>query len=93
MKECKEEKKEKKGDAKSASLAAQIIASLWMCFWYAFKFIKDIGSIDIMDIFISGLSIIACFSPVFLNLVLDKCKELRSIRKGVNDGNNTELHT
>jgi len=76
--EINEETKEKKGfGAKSASLWGQIVAAIWIAGWSAFKFIKNINDIAITDFILSGLSIAACFTPVYFNLIMDKIKEIK----------------
>lgn len=71
-------KEEKKGfGAKTASLWGQIVAALWIAGWSAFKFIKGINEIAITDFILSGLSIAACFTPVYFNLIMDKIKEIK----------------
>jgi hypothetical protein len=64
--------------AKNSSLFAQVAAALWIAGWHAWKFLQmapaDIASSDIV---ISGLTIAACFTPVYFNMVLDKIKGTR----------------
>lgn len=75
---AEEKKEEKKGfGAKTASLWGQIIAAVWIAGWSAFKFIKGINDIAITDFILSGLSIAACFTPVYFNLIMDKIKEIK----------------
>lgn len=77
------EKKEKKElQAKPVSLKSQLIAALWVAGWSAFKFIREPMNISINDVLFSGLGIAACFSPVYLSIVLDKVKEIRFGDKG-----------
>ncbi len=72
------EKKEKKElQAKPVSLKSQLIAALWVAGWSAFKFIREPMNISIKDVLLSGIGIAACFSPVYLSIVLDKVKEIR----------------
>lgn len=66
---------EKKVHAKNASLWGQIIAAVWVAGWSAYKFITSPA--EVQDIIFSGLSIAACFSPVYFNLLLDKIKEIK----------------
>lgn len=78
MAEEKKSESEKKGfGAKTASLWGQIIAAVWIAGWSAFKFIKGINDIAITDFILSGLSIAACFTPVYFNLIMDKIKEIK----------------
>ena len=78
MAEENKEETEKKGfGAKTASLWGQIIAAVWIAGWSAFKFIKGINEIAITDFILSGLSIAACFTPVYFNLIMDKIKEIK----------------
>lgn len=72
------EKKEKKElQAKPVSLKSQLIAALWVAGWSAFKFVREPMNISIKDVLFSGVGIAACFSPVYLSIVLDKVKEIR----------------
>lgn len=70
MEEVKEEKKEIK--AKDVSLWGQIIAVLWIMGFGAFYIIKNINTINPMIIIWFGVAIVACFSPVYLNLLMEK---------------------
>lgn len=55
------------------SLLGQIIAAVWVAGWSSYKFIKGgIINATIQDIMISGVSIAACFTPVYLSIILDK---------------------
>ena len=63
--------------AKPISLKSQIIAAIWIAGWSAFKFASDRYSIGINDVIFSGLGIAACFSPVYLSIVMDKIKEIK----------------
>lgn len=60
--------------AKNSSLFAQIAAALWIAGWHTWKFFQDPAGIASTDIVISGLTIAACFTPVYFNMVLDKLK-------------------
>lgn len=79
--EAKTEAEEKKGlKAKGASLWGQIIAAAWIAGWNAAQFVASIRAgrpVDVTDIVYSGLAIAACFTPVFINLVLDKIKDIK----------------
>lgn len=83
MEKTEEEKDSaKKVGAKSYSLVGQIVAAMWMLFWNSFKFVKLIQSghvaeITTADIVLSGISIAACFSPVYLSILMDKIKEIK----------------
>lgn len=63
--------------AKPVSLKSQVIAAVWIAGWSAFKFIREPMGISVHDILFSGLGIAACFSPVYLSIVMDKIKEIR----------------
>lgn len=72
--------KKKKGKAKITSLVAQALAAFWIGFWNALQFAKMIKSgmhIEVTDIILSGLSIAACFSPVYFSMIMDKIKNIR----------------
>lgn len=72
--------KKKKGKAKITSLVAQALAAFWIGFWNALQFAKMIKSgmhIKVTDIILSGLSIAACFSPVYFSMIMDKIKNIR----------------
>jgi hypothetical protein len=62
---------------KLASLCAQIISCIWIGIWSAMKFLSDLKGIDIFDVFLSGLAMTGCFSPVYLSIFFDKIKSLR----------------
>lgn len=68
---------EKKLHAKPVSLIGQIVAAVWIAGWSAFFIIKNVGSVRIIDIILSGLAIAACFTPVYFNLVMDKIKDIK----------------
>ena len=57
---------------KTVSKWAQIFAAVWIVGWTAFKFIKAPEGITIMDIVATGVSIPACFSPIFWSIHMDK---------------------
>lgn len=64
--------------AKPVSLNAQIIAAFWIAAWSAAGFVSKLVhgiEIPIWEIVTSGLSIAACFSAVYFNLVMDKIKD------------------
>jgi hypothetical protein len=64
--------------AKPVSLNAQIIAAIWIALWSGAGFVsKMVHGLDIpiWEIVTSGLSIAACFSAVYFNLVMDKIKD------------------
>lgn len=72
--------KKKTGKAKITSLVAQALAAFWIGFWNALQFAKMIKSgmhIKVTDIILSGLSIAACFSPVYFSMIMDKIKNIR----------------
>ena len=72
---------EKKGiKAKGASLWGQIAAAVWIGGWNTAQFVSNlIKGIEInpIHIILSGLSIAACFTPVYFNLIMDKIKEIK----------------
>ncbi len=73
-----EEKKELK--AKPVSLIGQIVAAVWVAGWTSWQNAQDIIAgrhIDVLDIGLSGLLIVACFSPVYLNLFMDKIRDIK----------------
>lgn len=72
--ETTEEKKELK--AKPVSLWGQILGAVWIGGFGAFYIIKNIASMNPMMIVWFGIAIVACFSPVYLNLLMEKiCKK------------------
>lgn len=71
-------KDENKGiKAKSISLKSQLLAVIWIAGWSTFKFINSADGISISDVLYSGLGIAACFSPVYLSIIMDKIKDIR----------------
>ena len=64
--------------AKNSSLFAQIAAAVWIAGWHVWKFLQSPLNIDSGDIVVSGLTIAACFTPVYFNMVLDKIKGTRN---------------
>ena len=71
------EKSKRELQAKPVSLKSQLIAAIWIAVWSAFKFIREPLNISVNDVLFSGLGIAACFSPVYLSIVMDKIKEIR----------------
>ena len=72
--------KKKKGKAKITSLVAQALAARWLGFWNALQFanmLKTGSHIEVTDIIFSGLSLAACFSPVYFSMMMDKIKNIR----------------
>lgn len=63
--------------AKTSSLAAQVVGAIWIAVWSAYKFIKA-PTYDVTDVVLSGVSIAACFVPVYFNLIMDKIKDIKS---------------
>ena len=61
--------------AKSASLFAQVVAAVWIAGFSMYKFFA-LGTVEMSDIMMSGFSIAGCFCPVYLNLVLDKFRNM-----------------
>lgn len=81
--EVKTEEKQT-GGKKEYTFFAQIIASVWVAGWNAFQFVKTIldgGKVDVIDIVISGFTIAGCFAPVYVSIILDKIKEIKSLNK------------
>lgn len=70
MEEVTETKKELK--AKDVSLWGQILAVVWIIGFGAFYIIKNISTMEPMIIVWFGIAIVACFSPVYLNLLMEK---------------------
>lgn len=69
--------------AKGASLWGQIIAAVWIGGWHAAQFARDLTAgrhIESTEIVMSGVAIAGCFAPVFLNLFMDKIKEIRAAK-------------
>jgi len=67
--------------AKKSSLLAQTVSCIWISAWSAFKFLTETSSITIADIVMSGVSVSACFSPIYISIIFDKiiqCKELNN---------------
>jgi len=78
--EFPEKRLSKKAGAKDYSLLGQIFAAIWIMVWSALKFAKGIKSgqaIEVTDIIYSGISIAACFSPVYVSILFDKIREIR----------------
>lgn len=71
------EKSKRELQAKPVSLKSQLIAAIWIAGWSAFKFMRTPLDISVKDVLFSGIGIAACFSPVYLSIVLDKVKEIR----------------
>lgn len=63
--------------AKPASLWAQIIAAIWIAAWSAFKFARAPEAIDMVDVMLSGVTIAACFLPVYFSIIMDKIKDIK----------------
>lgn len=61
--------------AKNVTLVAQIITAVWVAAWHCYKFLTS--AITTQDIILSGITIAACFSPVYFNMILDHIKDLR----------------
>jgi len=64
-------------EAKKSSLWGQIVAGLWIAGWVAFKFITGSTSITVGDVVLSGVSIAAVFTPVYLSILMDKIKGIK----------------
>ena len=72
--------KKKSGKAKITSLIAQALAAVWIGLWNSLQFasmLKNGSHIEVTDIIFSGLSIAACFSPVYFSMIMDKIKNIR----------------
>jgi len=67
----------KKGFASIASLAGQIFAAAWVAVWSGVKFAQDLQAASIQDFIFSGFAIAGCFSPVFVNMAMDKIKDMK----------------
>lgn len=84
MEEIKEETQEKeKMGKKEYTFIAQIIASVWIAGWNIFQFVKIIlagGKVEAMDIVVSGFAIAGCFAPVYVSIILDKIKDIKSLK-------------
>lgn len=66
--------------AKTTSLITQGLAAVWIAVWNALQFVQMIKGqqyIAVTDIILSGLSIAACFSPVYFSIIMDKIKSIR----------------
>lgn len=68
--------KDKKLTAKTTSHISQIVSALWIAGWSAFAFITG-NPIGITDIVFSGLAIASSFAPVYLNILMDKIKDIK----------------
>lgn len=71
------QEEEKKLKAKPVSLIGQIVAAVWVAGWTTFYMIKNIETISVWDIVISGFAIAACFTPVYFNLIMDKIRDMK----------------
>lgn len=71
------QEEEKKLKAKPVSLIGQIVAAVWVAGWSSFFIIKNIQTVNIFDIILSGFAIAACFAPVYFNLIMDKIKDIK----------------
>jgi hypothetical protein len=66
-------------NAKSSSLWGQVIASVWVAGWSAYMFFTK--TFDMSDVILSGVTIAACFTPVYFSIIMDKIKDIK-IGKG-----------
>lgn len=73
-----EETEKKELKAKPVSLIGQIIAAVWIAGWTAFYIFKNVSTVAIKDIILSGIAIAGCFSPVYFNMLLDKIKDIKA---------------
>ena len=73
-----EETEKKELKAKPVSLIGQIIAAVWIAGWTAFYIFKNVSTVAIKDIILSGIAIVGCFSPVYFNMLLDKIKDIKA---------------
>lgn len=71
------QEEEKKLKAKPVSLIGQIVAAVWVAGWSSFFIIKNIQTVNIFDIILSGFAIAACFAPIYFNLIMDKIKDIK----------------
>jgi len=56
---------------------AQITGAVWIAGCSLLKFIRVPESIEIKDVIISGIGIVACFFPVTISVVMDKIKDIK----------------
>ena len=63
--------------AKTVTLFAQITGALWIAAGTGWKLFKVPESVEIKDIIISGVGIVACFFPVTISVILDKVKSIK----------------
>lgn len=75
------QEEEKKLKAKPVSLIGQIVAAVWIAGFSSFYIIRNVETINIWDIVISGFAIAACFTPVYFNLIMDKIKDMKVSEK------------
>ena len=58
--------------AKGVSLWGEIFGAVWIAGFGAFYIIKNIATMNPVHIIWFGIAIVACFSPVYLNLLMEK---------------------
>jgi len=63
--------------AKTSSLWGQILSAVWAAFWFVYMFVTIPESLNSASIIASAVMIPACFSPVFVSIILDKVKEIK----------------
>ena len=63
---------EKELKAKPVSLWGEIFGAVWIAGFGAFYIIKNIATMNPVHIIWFGIAIVACFSPVYLNLLMEK---------------------
>lgn len=68
--------KEKTITAKRTSHASQIVAALWIAGWASYAFISG-NALSMTDIITSGIAIMASFSPIYLNILMDKIRDIK----------------
>ena len=72
MEEENKEPEKKSLKAKDVSLWGQIIGALWTMGFGALYIIKNINTLNPLIIIWFGVAIVADFSPVYLNLFMEK---------------------
>lgn len=81
MENTEQTESEKGLKAKGVSLWGQIIGAVWVAGWSTWQNVNDIlggRHIDTADIGMQAAVIVACFSPIFINLVMDKIKAIKA---------------
>lgn len=66
--------------AKNVSLIGQIVGAVWIAGICGFMFIYKVlhnQQVEVQDVLLSGIALVACFCPVYLSIILDKIKSIR----------------